>query len=136
MMKEATCRSIENRVSQWMEPYLDRLIGLVDELPLRPERPLARPLQPEVLDELGEEDLDLELGEPLADAHARPVAEHDVLRRQNFFLISTRLKKTGCVIHRNPFSDLRKFHSSRNLLLPKMGWGCLDPDYRAATSRA
>ena len=93
MMKEATFRSIENRVSQWMEPYLDRLIGLVDELPLRPERPLARPLQPEVLDELGEEDLDLELGEPLADAHARPVAEHDVLRRQNFFLISTRFKK-------------------------------------------
>ena len=82
MKKEA--RFNENRVSQWMEPYLDRLIGLVDELPLRPERPLARPLQPEVLDELGEEDLDLELGEPLADAHARPVAEHDVLRRRKF----------------------------------------------------
>ena len=134
MMKEAG--SIENRVSQWMEPYLDRLIGLVDELPLRPERPLARPLQPEVLDELGEEDLDLELGEPLADAHARPVAEHDVLRRQNFFIGTRFKKKTGCVIQRNPFSDLRKLHSSRNLLLPKMGWGCLDPDYRAATSRA
>ena len=76
-------RPIKVGVSEWMEPYFDRLIGLVNELPLRPERPLARPLQPEVLDELGEEDLDLELGEPLADAHARPVTEHDILRWQN-----------------------------------------------------
>ena len=63
-----------------MKPYLDRLIGLVDKLPLRPQRPLPRPLHPEVLDQLGQDDLDLELGEPLADAHAGPMAEHDVLK--------------------------------------------------------
>ena len=64
-----------------MKPYLHRLIWLVHELPLRPQRPLlSRPLHPEVLEQLGQDDFDLELGEPLADAHAGPVAEHDVLR--------------------------------------------------------
>ena len=63
-----------------MKPNLDRLIGLVHKLPLWPQRPLLpRPLHPEVLDQLGQDDLDLELGEPLADAHPGPVAEHDVL---------------------------------------------------------
>ena len=62
-----------------MKSHLDRLIRLVDELPLRSQRLLAGPLQPEVLQNLGQDDLHLELGKPLADAHAGTVAEHDVL---------------------------------------------------------